>query len=64
MDALDPALYGATPRATAEDVKEFVHRNRLWLGEHIIGPSPAFPPDTVEAFAQKTARDYAVWRKT
>jgi hypothetical protein len=62
MDALDVCEYGITPRATTDDVKEYISRNNKWHNETNIGPSPAFPPEIIEEFALKIAKEYPKWR--
>jgi hypothetical protein len=55
--------FGATPGATAEEVRALAQRNYLWHCEHRLEASAVFPPETLEQFARQTAREYEDWRK-
>ena len=58
MDLLESTNYGATPRASIVDVKDFVSRNKRWHNENILTPSAAFPPDVISNFTTQIAEEY------
>jgi hypothetical protein len=62
MDALDTNSYGITPRATTDDVKNFVSRNNKWHNNTITKPSPAFSPDLIDEFTSRIAKEFIDWR--
>jgi hypothetical protein len=62
MDAADPGAYGESPHAVKENIKGFIGRNYIWHRENRLGPSIFFPPDMIEDFVCKTAKEYIQWR--
>lgn len=47
----------------ADAVRGYLTRNYKWHYENDIGPSPAFPPETVERFCRDAAESFAEFLK-
>jgi len=62
MDLISIGDQGVTPRASAEDVKNFISRNNKWNNENILGPSAAFPPDLIDDFTTQIADEFLKWK--
>jgi len=62
MDAIPTDSYGVTPRASVDDVKDFVSRNNKWHNDNVTEASPAFPPDLIDRFTTQTAKEFIEWR--
>jgi len=62
MDDIHMDCYGVVPRASADDVKDFVSRNNKWHNVNITEPSPAFSLALIEEFTSKIAIEYVDWR--
>ena len=62
MDAIPTDSYGVTPRASVDDVKDFVSRNNKWHNDNVTEASPAFPPDLIDRFTTLTAKEFIKWR--
>jgi len=64
MEQADPALFGDTPAATPDQVHSFLISNHCWHRQfEEEGPSPAFPPDQIDAFVEQIAAEYPPWRE-
>jgi len=61
MDEFNIADYGMVNGATKEQVKDFIHRNRIWHHNTVIGPSKFFSPQLISDFTNQVAGEYDKW---
>lgn len=62
IDLCPSSQYGKTPGATAEEVKDFISRNKKWHIENNIEASTAFTPEFIDDFIDKIADEYIQWK--
>jgi len=62
MDLCTASEYGKTPGATAEELRDFISRNKKWHNESNTESSTAFTPEFIDEFISKTADEYTEWK--
>mgnify|MGYP000938055346 CR=1 FL=1 len=62
MDEYDLTKCGNIPGATTQELKELISENRVWHDENNVGPSLLYPPEFIEEFTDRVAREFISFR--
>ena len=58
MLACPEEYYSSLDDYPAKSIRGYLEYNHMWMDTHDEGPSPAFPPDTVEDFCRQAAESF------